>query len=150
MTWIEKQMMIKWNSMTWVWKHFDGLVHERRNSSALAMELRLSCTDPLILEWCTTFISGHHRPIGIAAVACICLFICLSILIGVILFKDFTLYSQIWWSSALQHIETWTQWLTFCRQSFQIYFIKWKCVGFREISLKSVPKGPINNDPTLV
>ena len=26
---------------------FDGLVQERRNSSALAMELRLSCTNPL-------------------------------------------------------------------------------------------------------
>ena len=25
---------------------FDGLVQERRNSSALAMELRLSCTNP--------------------------------------------------------------------------------------------------------
>ena len=31
-----------------VWKHhFKGLVQERRNSSALAMELRLSCTNPL-------------------------------------------------------------------------------------------------------
>ena len=28
--------------------HFDGLVQERRNSSALAMELRLSCTNPAI------------------------------------------------------------------------------------------------------
>ena len=28
--------------------HVDGLVQERRNSSALAMELRLSCTNPLI------------------------------------------------------------------------------------------------------
>ena len=28
--------------------HFDGLVQERRNSSALAMELRLSCNNPLI------------------------------------------------------------------------------------------------------
>ena len=28
--------------------HFDGLVQERRNFSALAMELRLSCTNPLI------------------------------------------------------------------------------------------------------
>ena len=27
----------------------DGLVQERRNSSALAMELRLSCINPLIL-----------------------------------------------------------------------------------------------------
>ena len=28
--------------------HFDGLVQERRNSSVLAMELRLSCTNPSI------------------------------------------------------------------------------------------------------
>ena len=28
----------------------DGLMQERRNSSALAMELRLSCTNPLILH----------------------------------------------------------------------------------------------------
>ena len=37
--------------------HIDGLVQERRNSSALAMELRLSCTNPLISrftvhDWC--------------------------------------------------------------------------------------------------
>ena len=28
--------------------HIEGLVQERRNSSALAMELRLSCTNPSI------------------------------------------------------------------------------------------------------
>ena len=28
--------------------HIDGLVQERRNSSALAMELRLACTNPSI------------------------------------------------------------------------------------------------------
>ena len=28
--------------------HIDGLVQERRNSSALAMELHISCTNPLI------------------------------------------------------------------------------------------------------
>ena len=28
--------------------HFDGLVQERLNSSALAVELRLSCTNPSI------------------------------------------------------------------------------------------------------
>ena len=33
-----------------VWRYIDGLVQERRNSSALAMELRLSCTNPSI--WC--------------------------------------------------------------------------------------------------
>ena len=29
--------------------HIDGLVQERRNSSALAMELRLSCTNPALI-----------------------------------------------------------------------------------------------------
>ena len=34
---------------SWHWDdHIDGLVQERRNSSALAMELRLSCTNPSI------------------------------------------------------------------------------------------------------
>ena len=31
-------------------KHIDGLVQERRNSSANALELRLSCTNPSILS----------------------------------------------------------------------------------------------------
>ena len=30
--------------------HIDGLVQERRNSSALAMELHLACTNPLICK----------------------------------------------------------------------------------------------------
>ena len=30
------------------WQHIDGLMQERRNSSALAMELRLSCINPSI------------------------------------------------------------------------------------------------------
>ena len=30
--------------------HIDGLVQERRNSIANALELRLSCTDPSICE----------------------------------------------------------------------------------------------------
>ena len=40
----------------WLWKrsifldHFDGLVQERCNSSALAMELHLSCTNPSICK----------------------------------------------------------------------------------------------------
>ena len=31
-------------------QNLDGLVQERRNSSALAMELRLSCTNPSIIS----------------------------------------------------------------------------------------------------
>ena len=33
---------------TQFYAYIDGLVQERRNSSALAMELHLSCTDPSI------------------------------------------------------------------------------------------------------
>ena len=32
--------------------HIEGLVQERRNSSALAMELRFYCTNPMICDWC--------------------------------------------------------------------------------------------------
>ena len=46
----------------WTWlyllEHIDGLVQERCNSSALAMELRLSCTNPLIGMLCFT----SHEP----------------------------------------------------------------------------------------
>ena len=45
-------------------KHIDGLVQERRNSSALAIELRLSCTNPLIYEckifWVIIAINGMY------------------------------------------------------------------------------------------
>ena len=33
-------------------EHFDGLVQERCNSTALAVELRLSCTNPSISSEC--------------------------------------------------------------------------------------------------
>ena len=43
------------------WSHYDinRSVQERRNSSALAMELRLSCTNPLI--WLIFCINTHMR-----------------------------------------------------------------------------------------
>ena len=34
----------------------DGLVQERRISSALAMELRLSCTNPSTCQWLNPFV----------------------------------------------------------------------------------------------
>ena len=44
--------------------HVDGLVQERRNSSALAMELRLSCTSPSIwyLELHYISFNNHINP----------------------------------------------------------------------------------------
>ena len=52
-------MQVHWNA-SWdisdmfnrdaIW-HIDGLVQERCNSSALAIELRLSCTNPSIWSW---------------------------------------------------------------------------------------------------
>ena len=37
-----------------IWEYFDGLEHERRNSIANALELRLSCTNPSI------YTSSYH------------------------------------------------------------------------------------------
>ena len=42
------EIPIRWHHDITVTSHNDGLVQERRNSSALAMELRLSCTNPSI------------------------------------------------------------------------------------------------------
>ena len=52
------------NSAVGVNPYFDGLVQERRNSSALAMEFRLSCTKPSIYLCCfcgetTNDVSGY-------------------------------------------------------------------------------------------
>ena len=44
--------------------HIDGLVQERRNSSALAMELRLSCTNPSI--WRTKIMNVFSGDTGAA------------------------------------------------------------------------------------
>ena len=41
--------------------HIDGSVQERCNSSALAMELRLSCTDPLICGEGHDYVITSHR-----------------------------------------------------------------------------------------
>ena len=44
-----KTMFPRWNFVpTDIHSHIDGLVHERRNTSTLATELRLSCTNPSI------------------------------------------------------------------------------------------------------
>ena len=40
------------------WLQVDGLVQGRRNSSALTMELRLSCTNPS--RWCWMSVYGRH------------------------------------------------------------------------------------------
>ena len=38
-------------AMFYMQYHIDGLVQERRNSIALAMEFRLSCINPPMLYW---------------------------------------------------------------------------------------------------
>ena len=45
-----------------IYVYFDGLVQERRNSSVSAMELRLSCTKPLICQYHNIFsVSGYFN-----------------------------------------------------------------------------------------
>ena len=41
------------------WYNIDGLVQERRNSSALALEVRLSCTNPSIWPWSCCYQLRH-------------------------------------------------------------------------------------------
>ena len=41
------------------------------------------------------------------------------------------------------------KWPPFRRRYFQTHFLEWKCISI-EISLKFVPKGPVNNIPALV
>ena len=46
--WGKDTDLLVWEFLMWRGDHIDGLVQERRNSSALALELRLSCTNPSI------------------------------------------------------------------------------------------------------
>ena len=50
------------------WAHIDGLMQERRNSSVLTMELRLSCTNPSIyIKTFATCVSEFHFTLGCSA-----------------------------------------------------------------------------------
>ena len=53
-------MMIQFNDA-----YIDGLVQERRNSSALAMELRLSCTNPSICITCFNELTQNLFDVGV-------------------------------------------------------------------------------------
>ena len=47
-------MELQWNKIFESWisiGNIDGLLQEKRNSSAKALELRLYCTNPLIFSW---------------------------------------------------------------------------------------------------
>ena len=43
-----------------------------------------------------------------------------------------------------------TKWTPFRRRHFQVHFVEWKCLNSEKKSQKFVPKGPINNIPSLV
>ena len=47
------------------------------------------------------------------------------------------------------HTEAEIKWPTFYRRYFQIHFLHGICLILIDISLKSVPKGPINSKPAL-
>ena len=52
-----------WNPCQWKTRtHFDGLVQERCNSIANALELHLSCTYPLIYQAQSRPSQVHHQP----------------------------------------------------------------------------------------
>ena len=53
-------------------------------------------------------------------------------------------------ASMSYHIEAETKLMPFRRGHFQMHFLEWKCLKPIKISLKFVPRGPINNIPALV
>ena len=53
-------------------------------------------------------------------------------------------------SYGFQHIEAETRWTPFHRRHFEMHFLDWKILIPIKISLKFVPKGPINYIPALV
>ena len=49
------------------------------------------------------------------------------------------------------HIEVEKKWPPFSRWHFQMHFLEWRCINsLIKISMKFLPKGPINNIPALV
>ena len=52
------------------WNHIDGLVQEIRNSSTVAIELRLSCTNPLIYDFIQPFSGQWVRSICFFVITC--------------------------------------------------------------------------------
>ena len=50
----------------------------------------------------------------------------------------------------ISHIEAETRWSSFRRRHFQVHFVEWNAWISITISLKFVPKGAINNIPSLV
>ena len=58
---------------------------------------------------------------------------------------------KLWYAiTHAAHIEAETKWPPFSRRNFQMFFHGWKWMNFDKISLKFVPKSPINNIPALV
>ena len=101
--------------------HIDGLVQERRNSSALAMELRLSYTTPLIFSRYTMCLSDHYRTS--------------SKLHDNTYRGSVNQYASIHYTSvkrsgtsvvAHEHINAGIEWPPFCRWHFYIQFLVWK------------------------
>ena len=98
--------------------HIDGLVQERRNPSALAMELRLSCINPQYDSKRIPLFTSHL----VASFA---------------LLHGQSLLPKRHDSSALvtdlyllyQHIKGWTKWVIFCIH-IQLHFFTWKLVHF--------------------
>ena len=127
--------------------HIDGLVQERHNSIANAMELCLSCTNPLICQaW-----MWRTNPL-----------ICQA--------KMWLKISQCcgyWWpdtNSCKGHLQAW-QWAQmqkvnssppgqngrhFADSIFRCIFMNEKFCTFIKISVKFVPKGAIDNNPVMM
>ena len=83
---------------------------------------------PAMHRYITSYILTDMKP-SLCLWWCLCLFVCL--------FADW-------------YIEAWTKWLPFCRQHFKYIFFPGKFYISFKISIKFVPKGPIDQKLALV
>ena len=54
-----------------------------------------------------------------------------------------------WCFCRMFHWNPWTKWPLFRRRYIQIYFCEWKFCILIKISLKFIPKGPVDNKPWI-
>ena len=68
----------------------------------------------------------------------------------VVLYHCITCVRPVVTSLCYHHIEAETKWPPFCRRHFQVHFLNDNVWIWIKVSLKSVPKSPVNNIPALV
>ena len=116
----------------WRRNHLDGLMQERHNSSANALELHFSCSNPSICKLLVNAVIAEGPSQSGSRIS-----------------ADEMMNTQVSYicmGLAYEHFEAETKWLPFSRH-FEMDFLEWKCI---KISFTFVSRAPVNNIQALV